>query len=80
MQIEAKVQELMASKDLYNVVVKPVIDQAFVFGVNLQKDLSNNNSPFQNNPFLAIITFPSCDEWGLTTYPTLVKKSSKQNF
>ncbi|XP_059433447.1 protein LURP-one-related 6 isoform X2 [Corylus avellana] len=32
-QIGANVQELMASKDLYNVVVKPGIDQAFVFGV-----------------------------------------------
>lgn len=26
-------EELMASKDLYHVVVKPEIDQAFVFGV-----------------------------------------------
>lgn len=33
LQIGANVQELMASKDLYNVVVKPGIDQAFVFGV-----------------------------------------------
>ncbi|XP_062149062.1 protein LURP-one-related 6 isoform X2 [Alnus glutinosa] len=32
-QIGAKKQELMASKDLYHVVVKPGIDQAFVFGV-----------------------------------------------
>ncbi|GLT70594.1 hypothetical protein SLA2020_426650 [Shorea laevis] len=32
-QIGANVQGLMASKDLYHVVVKPGIDQAFVFGV-----------------------------------------------
>nr|XP_023884395.1 protein LURP-one-related 6-like isoform X2 [Quercus suber] len=31
--IVAQVTELMASKDLYHVVVKPGIDQAFVFGV-----------------------------------------------
>ncbi|KAM4097508.1 hypothetical protein ACJW30_07G005500 [Castanea mollissima] len=31
--VKKEVQELMASKDLYHVVVKPGIDQAFVFGV-----------------------------------------------
>ncbi|XP_022731697.1 protein LURP-one-related 6-like [Durio zibethinus] len=31
--IVAQVHELMASKDLYHVAVKPGIDQAFVFGV-----------------------------------------------
>ncbi|KAM3693733.1 hypothetical protein ACJW30_07G006200 [Castanea mollissima] len=32
-RVKKEVQELMASKDLYHVVVKPGIDQAFVFGV-----------------------------------------------
>ncbi|KAM4087584.1 hypothetical protein ACB094_07G005500 [Castanea mollissima] len=31
--VKEEVQELMESKDLYHVVVKPGIDQAFVFGV-----------------------------------------------
>ncbi|XP_021275429.1 protein LURP-one-related 6 [Herrania umbratica] len=31
--VKKEVDELMASKDLYHVVVKPGIDQAFVFGV-----------------------------------------------
>ena len=31
--VKKEVQELMASKDLYHVVVQPGIDQAFVFGV-----------------------------------------------
>ncbi|MBA0661808.1 hypothetical protein Goklo_006050 [Gossypium klotzschianum] len=31
--VKKEVEELMASKDVYQVVVKPGIDQAFVFGV-----------------------------------------------
>ena len=31
--MKKEVQELYASKDLYHVVVKPGVDQAFVFGV-----------------------------------------------
>ncbi|KAE8689137.1 Protein LURP-one-related 6 [Hibiscus syriacus] len=31
--VKKEVEEVMASKDLYHVVVKPGIDQAFVFGV-----------------------------------------------
>lgn len=31
--VREEVEEVMASNDLYHVVVKPGIDQAFVFGV-----------------------------------------------
>jgi len=44
--VNKEVEKLMESKDLYNVVVKPGMDQAFVFGVIAVLDYIHGESTY----------------------------------